>query len=257
MTSATFSLDPSRDRILPAPAPAARATTPPLTLTEAAAASQALVYGGGANGKRRGTGLAVVIGVHLVVGWVLASGLARQAIEVVKKPIEMVIVPEEVQPPPPPPPPPKVEKIVKELPKVAPPPAYVPPPDIVPLNPPPAPVIEARQAEPPPAAPVEIAPPPPPAPPKPAVVKQEIALACPGYQNVLQNVLADAFDRVGVPGVVKTLLKVRGNQVVEVLPQSGPKGYYKYVQEAGKRIKCSAQGADEVQVLLEVAFQQG
>lgn len=254
----TLTLDPSRDRMPPAPVPAGRAAAPNAPLTATAAASKALVYGGGADGKRRGTGLAVVIGVHLALGWVLASGLARQAIEIVKKPIEMVIVPEEVKPPPPPPPPPKIEKI-KDIPKVVappPPPTYVPPPDIVPLNPPPAPVIEVRQPEPPPA-PVEIAPPPPPAPPKPAVVKQEIALACPGYQSVLQTTLADAFDRVGVAGVVKTLLKVRGNQVVEVLPQSGPKGYYKYVQEAGKRIKCSAQGADEVQVLLEVAFQQG
>lgn len=253
MNTATLTLDPGRDRVPPAPAP--RSTPPAASLSATAAASRALVYGEGAAGQRRTTGLAVVVGIHLLIGWLLASGLARQAIEVVKKPIEMVIVPEEVKPPPPPPPP-KVEKI-KDAPKVQapPPPSYVPPPDIVPVNPPPAPVIEARQPEPPPA-PVEIAPPPP-APPKPAVVKQEIALACPGYQNVLQTSLGDAFDRVGVPGVVKTLLKVRGNQVVEAVPQSGPKGYYKYLQDAARRIKCSAQGADEVQVLLEVAFQQG
>lgn len=253
MNSATLTLEPGHDRVPPAPAPRSANAK----LTPAAAASLQAAGYGGADGTQRSTGLIVVIGVHLLVGWALASGLARQAIEIVKKPIEMVIVPEEVKPPPPPPPPPKIEKI-KEIPKVEapPPPPYVPPPDITPVAPPPAPVIQVRQPEPPPA-PVEIAPPPPPAPPKPAVVKQEISLACPGYQSVLQTYLADTFDRVGVPGVVKTLLKVRGNQVVEVTPQSGPKGYYKYVQEAGKRIKCSAQGAEEVQVLLEVAFQQG
>ena len=256
MNAVTLSLDPSRGRAPAAASSAGRSAAAPLPLSAAAAASRTLAYGGGADGRRRSTGLAVVIGVHLLIGWLLASGLARQAIEIVQKPIEMVIVPEEVTPPPPPPPPPKIEKLQAQ-PKVKPPPSYVPPPDIAPVNPPPAPVIEARQPEPPPA-PVEIAPPPPPAPPAPKpALKQEIALACPGYQAVLQSTLADAYERVGVPGVVKTLLKVRGNQVVEVLPQSGPKGYYPYVQQAAKRIRCSAQGADEVQVLLEVAFQQG
>jgi protein TonB len=210
----------------------------------------------GTDGARRSTGLIVVVVVHLLVAYALATGLARKAIEIVKKPIEMVIVPEEVAPPPPPPPPPKIEKIKEVVKADTPPPPYVPPPDITPVAPPPAPVIQAVQAE-PPKAPVEIAPPPPPAPPAPQVVKQEISLACPGYQRVLQDTLADAFDRVGVPGIVKTLLKVRGSQIVEAVPLSGPKDYYKFVQAATKRIKCSAQGAEEVQVTLEVAFQRG
>ncbi|MEY8875683.1 MAG: energy transducer TonB [Leptothrix sp. (in: b-proteobacteria)] len=217
-----------------------------------------------ASGKR-GTGLAVVVGLHVLVGWALASGLASKAVELVRQPIEMAIIPE-VTPPPPPPPPPKIEK-VRELPKldVPPPPAYVPPPEVVPLVAPPPPVIQAVQAE-PPKAPVVIAPPPPPAPPAPVVavvaappappapVKQEISLACPGYQAVLAQALEDAFERVGVVGTVRTLIKVRGNQVVEVQPQSGPKDYFKYVQGAVKRMRCSAGGADEVLVTLDILF---
>lgn len=200
---------------------------------------------------RSSTGLAVVVGLHVFAAWALASGLAREAVEVVKKPIQLAIVPE-VAPPPPPPPPPKIEKI-RELPKpqTPPPPAYVPPPEVVPVVPPPAPVITAVQAE-PPKEPVVIAPPAPPAPP--AVVKREISLACPGYQNVLANVLGDAFDRVGIAGTVRALIKVRGAQVVDAIPQSGPSQYYKYVQGAIKQMRCSAGGADEVQVTLDVTF---
>jgi protein TonB len=206
--------------------------------------------GGGAN---RGTGLLVVVLLHVLVAWLLASGLAHKAVQLVKKPLEAVIITE----PPPPPPPPKIEKI-KEVRKIElpPPPAYVPPPDITPVVPPPAPVIQAVQAE-PPKAPVVIAPPPPPVvveAPKPAVVKQEISVACPGYQAVLAQALEEAIDRVGINGTVHTLIKIRGSQVVDVATLSGPKEYYKYVQAAVKRMRCTAGGADEVQVALPVNF---
>jgi protein TonB len=207
-------------------------------------------------GASRSTGLAVVVVLHVALGYALVTGLARKAVEVVRKPIQMAIVPE-VAPPPPPPPPPKVEKL-KELPKLKappPPPAYVPPTEVQ-VNAPPPP-IQAVQAE-PPKAPVEIAPPPPPAPPpeppKPAVVKQEISVACPGYEAVLSQALEEAMSRVNIAGTVQTLIKIRGNQVVEVVPQSGPQAYYKYVQAAVKRMRCSAGGADEVQVTLPVIF---
>ncbi|HSW05522.1 energy transducer TonB [Aquabacterium sp.] len=203
----------------------------------------------------RGTGLVVVVLIHAVIGWALASGLARQAIEVIQKPIQLAIIPEIA--PPPPPPPPKVEKI-RPAPKAEtpPPPAYVPPPELVPPVAAAAPVIRAVQAE-PPKEPVVIAPPVPvpPAPePRPAVVKQEISLACPGYQNVLAQMLEEAMDRVGVAGTVSTRLVVRGNQVVDATIVSGPKEYAKYVQAAVKRMKCSAGGADEVQVALNINF---
>ena len=117
-------------------------------------------------------GIAFVILVHALVIYALVTGLARKAVEVIKKPLTATII-EEVKLPPPPPPPPK--KIV-EAPKVqAPVETYVPPPDIpVPAPPTAAPVISAVTAT-PPAEPHVIAPPPvvvappPPAPPKPAV----------------------------------------------------------------------------------------
>jgi protein TonB len=130
----------------------------------------------------------------------------------------------------------------------------VPPPEVTPAPAPPAPTITATQAE-PPHEPEVVAPPAPaPVPEKPAVVRQEVSLACPGYQAVLAQVLEEAMDRVGITGTVRTRLTVRGGQVVDVAFLSGPKEYTKYVQGAVKRMHCSAGGADEVQVPLDINF---
>jgi periplasmic protein TonB len=199
----------------------------------------------------RGVGLAVVVGTHVLLGWALASGLAQRVVEAVRKPIDVAIIAET---PPPPPPPPKVEKIVERPKAATPPPAYVPPPEVPPAPAPPAATISATSAE-PPREPVVAAPPAPaPAPERPAVVRQEVSLACPGYQAVLAQVLEDAIDRVGVAGTVRTRLTVRGGQVTDVAFLSGPREYTKYVQAAVKRMHCSAGGADEVQVPLDVNF---
>ena len=204
-----------------------------------------------AQSRGRGTGLAIVAGIHVLFGWALVSGLAQHVVDAVRKPIDMAIIAES---PPPPPPPPKVEKIVDRPKAATPPPAYVPPPEVVPPPAPAAPTIVATAAEPPPA-PVMAAPPAPaPAPASPAVVRQEISLACPGYQAVLASVLEDAIDRVGIVGTVHTRLTIRGGQVTDVAFLSGPKEYAKYVQSAVKRMKCSAGGADEVQASLDVNF---
>jgi len=115
-------------------------------------------------------GITFVILVHVIVIYALVTGLARKAVEVIKKPLTATII-EEIKTPPPPPPPPPPRKIV-EPPKMQ--QTYVPPPDVpvptqttepvitsVTPTPPPEPVVIA-----PPAPPVVEAPP---APPKPAI----------------------------------------------------------------------------------------
>jgi protein TonB len=115
-------------------------------------------------------GIAFVILVHALVIYGLMTGLARKAVEVIKKPLTATIV-EEIKAPPPPPPPPK--KI--EIPKVPPPPMpYVPPPDIPVPTVQSEPVISAVTPTPPPeppviAPPAPVAPPAPPPPPAPVV----------------------------------------------------------------------------------------
>jgi len=113
-------------------------------------------------------GITAVILLHVLVIYGLVTGLARKAVEVIKKPLTATIV-EEIKAPPPPPPPPK--KI--EVPKTPPPPqVYVPPPDIPAPTTTTEPVITAVTPT-PPEAPHVIAPPPVAvvAPPKPAIRK--------------------------------------------------------------------------------------
>src|SRR5208283_4188009 len=111
-------------------------------------------------------GITIVILLHVLVIYALVTGLARKAIEVIKKPLTATIV-EEIKAPPPPPPPPK--KI--EIPKTPPPPqVYVPPPDVPVPTTTSEPVIAAVTPTPPPTPPVIAPPAPPPPPPaKPAV----------------------------------------------------------------------------------------
>ena len=226
----------------PAPAPAEVLDFP--RLTRPAARRHARTQG-------RGTGLAVVAGIHVLFGWALVSGLAQHVVDAVRKPIDMAIIAET---PPPPPPPPKVEKVVERPKAAVPPPPYVPPPEVVPAPAPAAPTISAASAE-PPREPVVAAPPAAaPAPAQPVAVRREVSLACPGYQAVLAQVLEEAIDRVGISGTVRTRLTVRGGQVTDVAFLSGPREYTKYVQAAVKRMRCSAGGADEVQVPLDVNF---
>lgn len=118
------------------------------------------------NPARHSIGFIVVVLAHILVVWLLVTGLARKAVEVIKKPLDASIIEELKLPPPPPPPPPK--KI--ELPKPPPPETYVPPPDIPVVAAPAGPTITVTTPE-PPKAPVVVAapPPPPPPPPKPAI----------------------------------------------------------------------------------------
>jgi protein TonB len=198
-------------------------------------------------------GLAVMVLAHLAIGYALVSGMARQAIEIVKKPMNATII-EEVKIPPPPPPPPKIEKVQPQAPQTPTPPAYVPPPEVVaPAQASPA-AITAVQTEkavaPPPAVPH-----PQPAP-APAPARAEVQVACPGYQKTLQAALEGVFEKIGIEGTVKVLLRLKGNQVVDVTPQSGPREYYRFVQGAAKRMNCTTGGADELLVPLSVTFQE-
>jgi protein TonB len=130
-------------------------------------------------------------------------------------------------------------------------------------------VVQVQQAAPPaepPRPPSPPAPPlpPPPAPPPPVALppaaapapRAEIALVCPGYKEILNGALAGAWDRVGINGVVKVQIRVRGGQIVDVTPLSGPREYHRLVQNAVRRMKCTVDGAEELLVPLEVSFRE-
>jgi protein TonB len=193
--------------------------------------------------KRHLVGILAVILLHIIVIYGLVTGLARKAVEVIKKPVSATIVEEIKKPPPPPPPPPK--KI--EPPKTPPPikQTYVPPPDIPPppqvVEPPPA--ITAVAPEPPKEPYVIAAPPPvvaPPAPPKPAVRRGIARVA--GDDPVYPREAIKA----GVPkGRVVARLRIdeKGNVTdIEIIASSPPRVFDRAVREALQDWKFRAEG---------------
>jgi periplasmic protein TonB len=96
-------------------------------------------------GASRFTGFGIVVLIHVVAIWALASGLARDIVKKVTGPIDVKVIEEKVKPPPPP------EKVVPPPPDLkAPPPPFVPPPEFQVTAPaPPAPAIQSTQVAPP------------------------------------------------------------------------------------------------------------
>lgn len=77
---------------------------------------------------RRYGGLAAVAALHLLLAWALLSGTVRKGLEILKKPLEAVVIQEVIIPPAAPPPPPKEIRPPEPLaPKVATPPPTVQP----------------------------------------------------------------------------------------------------------------------------------
>ncbi|MET3822652.1 protein TonB [Burkholderia sp. PvR073] len=134
---------------------------------------------------RRFGGIAIAIGLHLVLIWALVNGLATRVVQIVQQPIETrIIVP--VKPPPPPPLPKPVEKVVSK-PRAAPPPPFVPPPEVR-VQAPPQPTITHQDA-PAPSAPVHEAPPAPAPVPVAKPVNHEIGVVCPNSDEVRSSIV--------------------------------------------------------------------
>jgi len=118
------------------------------------------------NPARHLPSIAMVVALHVLLGYAMVSGLARKVVDVIKQPIETKIIEEMKKPPPdaPPPPPPKL---------ATPPPPFIPPPEIniqAPVQM--APTITTVTTEKPIAPPPKIEAPPAPPPPMPAIRKE-------------------------------------------------------------------------------------
>ena len=208
--------------------------------------------------SKRYTGIIFVVLLHALLGYVLVSGLARKGLEIIKKPLEAVVIQEVIIPPPPPPPPPKeIKPPEQKAPKVeAPPPPFVPPPEVA-VAPSTAPTIEASVA--PPPAPVVIAPPPPvvveappapPAPPKPN--RADIGVACPTQvpPEMPRKAIQD-----GATGVVVAKALIRDGVVKEVTILSGPRIFHAAVRAAMLQYKCSSDaGSGGIEATQEFSF---
>jgi len=199
--------------------------------------------------SKRYKGIAIVIGLHILLIWGLVSGTAQDALKIIKKPLEAVVIQEVIIPPPPPPPPKPIKQI--EAPKVeAPPPPFVPPPDVAP------PVTSATaivSVAAPPPTPVVIAPPPPPvAPPAPpAPNRSDIRVACP---TQVAPEMPRKATQDGTEGVVKAQATIRDGVVREVTILSGPRVFHASVKAAMMQYRCSGAGSGELLATQEFVF---
>ncbi|MEJ6022159.1 energy transducer TonB [Ramlibacter sp. PS4R-6] len=198
---------------------------------------------------RRMIGWGVVIAIHALIMWALITGTARDALKIIKKPLEAAVIQEVIIPPPPPPPPPK--EIVKPTPKLeAPPPPFIPPPEVKPPETS-APVIPSVTT-PPPAPPV-IAPPPPPAAPPAPSGRQEMGVACPTQTKpeMPRQALRD-----GTTGLVRAQALIRDGRVVSVDILSGPRIFHAAVREAMMQYKCITTTGGDIVATQEFNFKQ-
>ena len=198
--------------------------------------------------SRRYKGIAIVIALHLLIGWGIVSGTAKNALVMLKKPLEAVVI-QEVIIPPPPPPPPKEIKPPEALKVDAPPPPFVPPPDVAPPVTSNAPSITSVAT--PPPTPAVIAPPPPVAAlPKPAPNRQDLRVACPTQipPEMPRKAIQD-----GSEGVVKAQALVKNGAVHEVTILSGPRVFHAAVKAAMMQYKCTAD-ATEIVATQEFVF---
>lgn len=198
--------------------------------------------------SRRVKGLVIVVALHIFLGYALVSGMARKGLNLIKKPLEAVVIQEVIIPPPPPPPPKKIEPPREMVKSDAPPPPFVPPPDVAPQVS--SGIAIAATTTAPISAPV-IAPPPPPAPPKPAVNRNDIAVACP---TQVAPEMPRKAQQEGIEGVVRAQIRIKGGAIQDVTIVSGPRVFHAAVRAAMMQYKCVSDPGGEVVATQEFNF---
>lgn len=196
--------------------------------------------------RRNLTGLVAVVGLHLIVAWALATGLAHKVVDVLKQPLTVSVI-EEIKPlpPPPPPPPPKQTRIQPRTP----PPSYVPPAEVIVEAPPQVATIttSAEPApEPPPAAPAV---------PVPAPIVNA-AVACPNSDEVRARVpYPPQAERRGLSGKVLVEFTVSADGSVRDVTaiSSTSTLFVSTATRAVSEFRCNGQGHD-VRVRVPFAF---
>jgi protein TonB len=200
----------------------------------------------------KSTGLAVTIVVHLIVAYLIVSGMGRTIVNIVQKPLSVSLI-EEIKPPPP--------EVIPELPMPAPqlPHVFTPPfvpASEVPVQAPPVPDVIATSREPAPApapaaapvaAPVALA-----AAPQPV----NVALACPNHMEVRGHLPYPAqAQRMGLSGEVVMAFTVgTSGQIgdVTVVKSSNPL-FNSAAADAVSQLHCLGQGR-EVRVRVPFLF---
>ena len=197
---------------------------------------------------KHAVGIGVVIILHILLGWALASGLATKAVRIILPETEAVIIVEKPKPPPPPlepPPPPKQVVVVQ---------TFVPPPEVQIQQQLQPPVIQNTTV----VAPPVFAPPTPPAPPAPIAppAPVSVGIACPNSQQIRADIKYPTQARKdGLQGEVLIEATVGANgeiKDVEVISSSN-RAFNSVSINSVRLFKCNAQGRD-VRVQVPYSF---
>lgn len=192
--------------------------------------------------SRRVKAVLIVIVLHVLLAYALVSGLARQGLNAINKPLEAVVIQEVIippspsTPPPPPRPAPKETRKPPEVPRLeAPPPPSMPPSDVAPEVSSTAPVVAS--VAPAPTAPAVVAAlPPAPSPLGPSGPKRtSIGLVCP--TQVPPEMPRKALQE-GIEGVVKAQIHVKDGTILDVTILSGPRVFHAAVKAAMLQYRC-------------------
>lgn len=195
---------------------------------------------------KHAVGIGVVIILHILLGWALASGLATKAVRIILPETEAVIIVDKPKPPPPPlepPPPPKQVVVVQ---------TFVPPPEVQIQQQLQPPVIQNTTV----VAPPVFAPPTPPAPPAPIAppAPVSVGIACPNSQQIRSDIKYPTQARKdGLQGEVLIEATVGANgeiKDVEVISSSN-RAFNSISINSVRLFKCNAQGRD---VRVQVPF---
>jgi len=195
---------------------------------------------------KHAVGIGVVIILHILLGWALASGLATKAVRIILPETEAVIIVDKPKPPPPPlepPPPPKPVVVVQ---------TFVPPPEVQIQQQLQPPVIQNTTV----VAPPVFAPPTPPAPPAPIAppAPVSVGIACPNSQQIRSDIKYPTQARKdGLQGEVLIEATVGANgeiKDVEVISSSN-RAFNSISINSVRLFKCNAQGRD---VRVQVPF---
>lgn len=200
--------------------------------------------------SRRVKAVLIVIVLHVLLAYALVSGLARQGLNAINKPLEAVVIQEVIIPPspstPPPPPPPRpAPKETRKPPEVlkreAPPPPSMPPSDVAPEVSSTAPVVAS--VAPAPTAPAVVAAlPPAPSPVgAPGPKRTSIGLVCP--TQVPPEMPRKALQE-GIEGVVKAQIHVKDGTILDVTILSGSRVFHAAVKAAMLQYRCVADGGE-------------
>ena len=191
---------------------------------------------------RKYRGIVIVVVIHVLLAWAVVSGTAKKGLEIIKKPLEAVVIQEVIIPPPPPPPVKEIKPPEVKAPKVEapPPPPFVPPPEVAPQQTT-APAIASIAT--PPTTPAVIAPPvaETPAPAKPS--RSDIGVACP--TQVVPEMPKRAVQD-GTFGVVRAQVLIRDGAVREVTILSGPRVFHAAVRAAMMQYKCTNESGEVI-----------